>query len=154
MKRTIAVGIGLALGFAALSGAAATKPPAHKGGPPPCGALTFRPVPSGMADGEQQAGTYRSRFVSLAVKATVKQGEPADYYVVAGGKRIGGAPASLPETAISCAEAKKMPKPGTPASSCTGQRLTVVLVHSGNDRLALLYGLDGSTWRFCSAGAF
>ena len=153
MRSTIAVGIGLALGFAALSCAAATKAPAHKG-PPACGALSFRPVPSGMSDGEQQAGTYRSRFVSLAVKATVKQGEPTDYYVVAGGKRIGGAPASLPEAAVSCAEAKKMPKPGAPASSCTGQRLTVVLVHSGNDRLALLYGLDGATWRFCSAGSF
>src|SRR5215472_5553410 len=104
MRSTIAVGIGLAFCLAALQGAGATKPPAHKG-PPPCGALTFRPVPPGMADGEQQAGMYRSRFVSLAVKATVKQGEPIDYFVVAGGKRIGGAPATLPEAAVSCAEA-------------------------------------------------
>jgi len=153
MRRTIAVGIGLALGLAALPGSAATKAPAHKG-PPPCGALTFHSVPSGMTDGEQQAGTYRSRYGTLAVRATVKGGEPTDYYVVADGKRLGAAPASLPETATSCAEAKKMPKPGAPASSCTGQRFTVVLAHSGEQRLALLYGQDGGSWHFCSGGTF
>src|SRR5271166_2905068 len=88
MRRTIAVGIGLGLGLAALPGAAAAKAPAHKG-PPPCGALTFHSVPSGMTDGEQQAGMYRSRNATLAVRATVKGGEPVDYYVVAGGKRLG-----------------------------------------------------------------
>jgi hypothetical protein len=153
MRTMIAVGVGLALGFAAMTAGAATKPPAHKG-PPACGALIFHSVPSGMTDGEQQAGMYRSRYGTLAVRATVKQGEPVDYYVVAGGKRLGAAPASLPEAAASCAAAKKMPKPESPASPCTGQRFTVVLAHSGNDRLALLYGLDGSSWRFCSAGTF
>ncbi len=107
-----------------------------------------------MTDGEQQAGMYRSRYGTLAVRAAVKQGEPVDYYVVASGKRLAAAPASLPESAASCAEAKKMPKPGALASSCTGQRFTVVIAHSGNERLALLYGLDGATWRFCSAGTF
>jgi hypothetical protein len=47
-----------------------------------------------------------------------------------------------------------MPAPGTPASSCTGQRFTVVVAHAGADRLAMLYALDGSTWRFCNAGSF
>ena len=153
MRSTIAVGIGLALGFAALTSAAATKTPAHKG-PPACGALTFRPVPPGMTDGEQQAGMYRSRYGTLALRATVKQGEPVDYFVIAGGKRLAAAPASLPEAAASCAAAKKMPAPGAPASSCTGQRFTVVVAHAGKERLALLYGLDGANWRFCSAGTF
>src|SRR6266853_4021734 len=133
MSTKIAIGIGLALGIAAATATAATKPPAAQKAPPNCAALAFRPVPSGMTDGEQQAGMYKSRHARLELHAQVKQGEPVDYYVVAGGKRLAAAPASLPEAALSCAEAKKMPKPGAPASSCSGQRFTVVLVHSGND---------------------
>lgn len=153
MRSTLAVGIGLAFGLAALTAGAATKPPAQKGAPA-CGALRFRPLPSGMSDGEQQAGMYRSRFARIELRAEVKQGEPTDYFVTSGGKRLTAAPATLPDAAVSCAAAKKMPAPGTPASPCTGQRFTVVLAHSGNERLALLYVLDGSTWRFCSAGSF
>jgi hypothetical protein len=153
MRIRLAVSVGLALGFVALTSVAAAKAPAGKG-PPACAALTFHAVPSGTTDGEQQAGMYRSRYGSLAVRASVKQGEPVDYYVVAGGKRLAATTASLPEAAVNCAAAKKMPKPETPASSCTGQRFTVVVAHSGNDRFALLYALDGGSWRFCNAGSF
>ena len=153
MRRTLAVGVGLALSLHAVAAAAANKPPAQKA-PPACAAITFRPLPSGMTDGEQQAGMYKSRHAQLALHAEVKQGEPVDYFVVAGGKRLAAGPASLPEAAASCAAAKKMPAPGTPASSCTGQRFTVVVAHAGNERLAMLYALDGSAWRFCTAGSF
>ena len=153
MRRTLAVGVGLALSLHAVAAAAANKPPAQKA-PPACAAITFRPLPSGMTDGEQQAGMYKSRHARLALHAEVKQGEPVDYFVVAGGKRLAAGPASLPEAAASCAAAKKMPTPGTPASSCTGQRFTVVVAHAGNERLAMLYALDGSAWRFCTAGSF
>ena len=153
MRRTLAVGVGLALSLHAVAAAAANKPPAQKA-PPACAAITFRPLPSGMTDGEQQAGMYKSRHARLALHAEVKQGEPVDYFVVAGGKRLAAGPASLPEAAASCAAAKKMPAPGTPASSCAGQRFTVVVAHAGNERLAMLYALDGSAWRFCTAGSF
>ena len=153
MRRTLAVGVGLALSLHAVAAAAANKPPAQKA-PPACAAITFRPLPSGMTDGEQQAGMYKSRHARLALHAEVKQGEPVDYFVIAGGKRLAAGPASLPEAAASCAAAKKMPAPGTPASSCTGQRFTVVVAHAGNERLAMLYALDGSAWRFCTAGSF
>lgn len=153
MRSTTALGIGLALGLVAFTAAAATKPAAQKA-PPACAAITFRPLPPGMADGEQQAGMYRSRHGRLELRAEVKQGTPGDYYVTSGGKRLAAAPASLPEVAASCAAAKKMPKPEGPASSCTGQRFTVIVAHAGNQRLALLYGLDGGSWRFCSAGTF
>jgi hypothetical protein len=153
MRSTLTVGIALALGFVLSPAEAATKAATQKA-PPACAAITFRPLPSGMTDGEQQAGMYKSRHARLALHAQVKQGEPVDYFVVAGGKRLAAAPASLPEAAISCAAAKKMPAPGAPAPSCTGQRFTVVVAHSGNERLAMLYGLDGNTWRFCAAGAF
>jgi hypothetical protein len=153
MRSALAIGIGLALGLVLSPAEAATKTPTQKA-PPSCAALTFRAVPSGMTDGEQQAGMYKSRHARLALHAEVKQGEAVDYFVLAGGKRLGAAPASLPEAAAGCATAKKMPAPGTPASSCTGQRFTVVVAHYGNERLAMLYGLDGSTWRFCNAGSF
>lgn len=153
MRSMLAVGIGLALSVVLLSAEAATKPPAQKA-PPACAAITFRPLPSGMTDGEQQAGLYKSRRARLALHAQVKQGEPVDYFVVAGGKHLATAPASLPEAAASCAAAKKMPAPGAAATSCTGQRFTVVVAHTGNERLAMLYGFDGTTWRFCTAGTF
>jgi hypothetical protein len=153
MRSTLAVGFGLALSLPAVAATAASKPPAQKA-PPACAAITFRPLPSGMTDGEQQAGMYKSRHARLALHAQVKQGEPVDYFVVAGGKRLAAGPASLPEAAVSCAAAKKMPAPGTPASTCTGQRFTVIVAHVGSERLAMLYALDGSTWRFCTAGSF
>jgi hypothetical protein len=154
MGSMIAIGVGLALGIAAAAATAATKPPAAQKAPPSCAAISFRPVPSGMADGEQQAGMYKSRHARLELHAQVKQGEPVDYFVIAGGKRLAAAPASLPEAAASCAAAKKMPAPGAAASSCTGQRFTVVVAHAGKERLALLYALDGASWRFCTAGTF
>ena len=154
MSSRIAIGIVLALGVAAASATAATKPPPAQKAPPACAAIAFRAVPSGMADGEQQAGMYKSRHARLELHAQVKQGEPVDYFVIAGGKRLAAAPASLPDAAASCAAVKKLPAPGTPASSCTGQRFKVLVAHAGKDRLALLYGLDGANWRFCSAGTF
>ena len=153
MRRTLAVGFGLALSVPGVAAIAASKPPAQKA-PPACAAITFRPLPSGMTDGEQQAGMYKSRHARLALHAQVKQGEPIDYFVIAGGKRLAAGPASLPEAAVSCAAAKKMPAPGTPASTCTGQRFTVIVAHVGSERLTMLYALDGSTWRFCTAGSF
>ncbi len=154
MRRTISACAGLALGIMAAGAFAATKHPAEKG-PPACGALTFRAVASGAGDGDQQAGFYRSRYGTLALHADVKQSHPADYFVLADGKRLAAAPAALPDWAVSCAAQKKLPKPAAAgAAPCTGQRFRVVLAHAGNDRLALLYGLDGSTWRFCSAGSF
>ena len=148
-----AAGLGLALGIATFGVAVASKPSAQKAAPA-CGALRFRPLPSEISDGEQQAGMYHSRFARLELRAEVKQGEPIDYYVTSGGKRLAAAPASLPDAAASCAVNKKMPAPGAPASPCTGQGFTVVIAHSGDQRLALLFARDGSAWHFCSAGSF
>lgn len=148
----IAAAITVALTLAAIPADAVTKGAGKA--PPACAAIHFRPLPPGMTDGDHQAGMYRSRLAKLEVYGEVKQGNPADYYVVAGGKHITGAPANLPEAAANCAAAKKMPKPEATASSCTGQRFTVVIAHAGDQRLALLYGEDGGSWHFCSAGAF
>jgi hypothetical protein len=132
---------------------AAAKPAAPKG-PPTCAAIEFRPVPSGLSDGEQTAGLYKSRFGKIELHAAVKQGEPTDYFVVANGKRLTTASAALPEPALACAAAKKLPKPDAATAACTGQRFKLVVAHAGKDRLGLLYALDGASWRFCSAGSF
>lgn len=153
MKRIFRTSIGLALGMTAAAAFAAPKHAMQKG-PPPCGALTFRAVAAGAADGDQQAGFYRSRYGTLALHADVKDGKPADYFVLADGKRLAAAPAALPDWAASCAEAKKLPKPDAAASACTGDHFRVVLAHSGDQRLALLYASDGSAWRYCSAGTY
>ena len=152
MRTTIAVGVACTLAVAAFPAEAATKAPGKAA--PACSAIIFRPLPSGTPDGEQPAGMYKSRYGRMELRAEVKQGNPVDYFVTSAGKRVAAAPSSLPEAAVSCAAAKKMPKPETPAASCTGQRFKVVIAHSGDQRLALLYGQEGGGWHFCSAGTF
>jgi hypothetical protein len=137
----------------AIGAFAAAKHPAAKG-PPACAALTFRSVPSGAGDGDQQAGFYRSRYGTLAVHANVKGGQATDYFILADGKKLNPAPATMPDWAVNCVAAKKMPKPDAGMSSCTGQRLRVVLAHDAKERLALFYGFDGSSWHYCSAGSY
>jgi hypothetical protein len=152
MQKTIIVAIGWALVLATFPAESATKAPGKAA--PVCSAISFRPLPPGMPDGEQEAGMYKSRNGRLELRAEVKQGSPSDYYVTSSGKRVAAAASSLPEAAATCAAAKKMPKPETPVSSCTGQRFRVVVAYAGDQRLALLYGQDGGSWHFCSAGTF
>jgi hypothetical protein len=154
MKWAMSVCGGLVLAMTALGALAATKHPAPKG-PPACGALTFRAVPAGAGEGEQQAGFYRSRYGTLALHADVKGGQATDYFVLAGGKKLAAATGALPDWAANCAVEKKLPKPAAAGTSpCTGQRFRVVLAHDTSQRVALLYAFDGSTWHYCSAGSY
>lgn len=152
MRKMMSVAIGSAIALAALPVPAATKAPGKA--PPACSAITFQPLAPGMTDGDHQSGMYKSRYGRLELHGEVKQGTAVDYFVVAGGKRVTPVPGNLPEAAASCAAAKKMPKPETPASSCTGQRFRVVIAHAGDQRMALLYGEEGGSWHFCSGGTF
>src|SRR5215467_9735602 len=111
MQTSVMIGIGLAAAMVAVSAEAANK--ASGKAAPTCSAINFRPLPPGMPDGEQQAGMYKSRYGRLELHAEVKQGNPTDYYVTSAGKRVAAAPSSLPEAAVTCAAAKKMPKPET-----------------------------------------
>ena len=148
----ISIAASLGITLAAFAAGAAAKGPGKA--PPACSAITFRPLAAGMTDGEHGAGMYKSRYGRLELYGKVKQGAAVDYYVLAGGQRLAAASGNLPEAAVSCAAAKKMPKPEAPASSCTGQRFRVLVAHAGDQRLALLYGEDGGSWHFCSAGTF
>jgi hypothetical protein len=154
MRIAIAVGtvLAVALGVAASPAWAAAKPAAGKPAPS-CAALAFRPVPAGASDGEQTAGMYRSRFARLELRASVQNGAPANYYIVAGGTRLAAAQ-GLPEAAADCAILKKMPKPQAAVDTCTGDRFTMVVAHAGDKRYALLYAASGSNWRFCNGGTF
>ncbi len=156
MKGIVASGLGLCVALAAVTAAAAAKPPAKASaakGPPACAAIVFRALPAAGSDGDQEAGMYRSRFSRLSLHATVKGGQASEYYVVANGKRL-APPGELPASAASCAEKKRMPKPDNPMPACTGEKFTVVIHHAGNARLALLYALSGNSWHFCTAGSF
>ena len=155
MRVLLAVLIGLGLAVAGPASFAAQKSglDPRAAAAPGCAALVFRPLPSGTSDGEQTAGVYKSRFARLELNGTVQNGTPTNYYLSANGKRIAGG-AQVPQAAADCATSKKMPKPGSPQSSCTGEKFTAVAAHAGDKRVALLYALSGGTWKFCDAGAF
>ena len=120
---------------------------------PTCAALAFRPLPAGATDGEQSAGMYHSRFARLELRASVQNGAPANYYIMAGGTRIAAA-SGIPEAVANCATLKKMPKPQATADSCTGDRFTMIVAHADDRRYALLYAATAGHWEFCSAGTF
>jgi hypothetical protein len=146
--RMLLLGLGLAL---AAPSALAAAPPKE---PPACSKLEFRPVASGaQSDGEAEAGVYRSRFIRLEVKATMKGGEPQDYFVLANGKKLEPFSGTLPPHAAECAREKKMPAPEAAAGgACTGDRIGVVLDNEADRKLALLYARKGKKWTFCRAG--
>lgn len=144
--------LGLAV-VAALATAGASSLWAAAKQPPSCAAITFRAVPSGLADGTQDAGLYKSRFGRIELKATVKTGAAQDYFVEVDGKQpavLSGAP---PASLASCAESKKLPAPAKAADSCTGDQFRVVVDHAGKERVLALYGRQGRTWHFCRAGS-
>jgi len=146
----------LVLALSSAASMAAEKATAKKAegkSAPACAALAFRPLPASPSDGEQTAGSYKSRFARLELRATVQNGQANNYYLVASGSRIAAAP-QIAQAASDCAGSKKMPRPGPAKDSCTGERFTAVLAHVGEKRVALLYALNGGSWTFCSGGSF
>ncbi len=154
MKAIAGVGLIVLIGLTGATLAAAPKKastaPAKT--PPACAAIAFRPVASGMTDGEQDAGLYKSRFGRIVLKATVKTGEAQNYYVEVDGKQPAAA-ASPPAALASGAQAKKLPAPAAASDTCTGDGFKVVVDHSGKDRLIALYARKGKDWHFCRAGS-
>ena len=135
--------------FAAGSAQAAEK------AAPACGAISFRPIASGMSDGEQDAGLYKSRFVKIEIKATVKSGEPQENHMVLNGKAPTPLSGPLPKSVDACLRSKHVVVPVKPMEgACLGTRFRVVTQHEGKDRLAMFFGLKGSEWHLCSAAKF
>jgi hypothetical protein len=120
--------------------------------PPACSAITFRAVAPGTADGEQTAGLYKSRFGRIEVMATVKNGAATNYYVNVSGKPLKELSGELPASVAACAKAKRLAAPTSAAEHCTGDKLRVLIEHSGEQRYMLLYALHGREWHYCNAG--
>ena len=121
--------------------------------PPACAAIAFRPVPSGLTDGEQDAGLYRSRFGRIEVKAMVKDGVAQRYFMEMDDKPLTPvAAAKLPRGVAGCAATKRLSAPVKGDEACLGDRLTVLITHNGTKRYMLLYGHKAGAWHFCSAG--
>lgn len=129
---------------------------AEKREPPSCSAIAFRPIASGLSDGVQDAGLYKSRFGKIEVKANVKGGAAESYFVEINGKPpLAVAGQDLPSDVTACAKLKRMSAPSMAMAPCVGDRLTVLTSHSGDKRYYLLYGHQGrgsEAWHFCSAG--
>jgi hypothetical protein len=120
--------------------------------PPSCSAITFRPLADGASDGEDEAGTYKSRFGRIVVSGSVKGGQAQNYYVTVNGTRPTAASGNLPASVASCAQAKKLPVPGKSVEPCLGDRFQVLVSHADKKRHVLFYGRQSGKWQQCSAG--
>ena len=120
--------------------------------PPNCAAIAFRPILSRTGDGQQDAGLYKSRFGRIELKALVKDGVTTKYFVEINGKPLALATGALPDSIAACAKAKRLGPPTNPDASCTGDQLTVMVDHTGDQRYVLLYVHRAGAWHFCSAG--
>ncbi len=133
---------------------AAAPATAQKKDPPACAAISFRPIPAGMPDGEQDAGLYKSRFARIEIKAQVRNGQPETYYMLLNGKKPAPISGPLPKAVEPCLQAKHVKLPvKAQDGNCTGTRFRVVIDSSGPQKLAMLFGLHGNDWRYCSAAA-
>jgi hypothetical protein len=120
--------------------------------PPSCAAISFRPVASGMTDGEQDAGLYKSRFGRLELKAIVKNGEGQDYFMMVNGKKPTPVATGIPKNAEECLKSKNVAVPAKSSGpTCIGSRFRVVIDSSTGEKNLMLFGLQGKEWRFCNA---
>ncbi|HLN24267.1 MAG TPA: hypothetical protein VK558_09815 [Patescibacteria group bacterium] len=119
---------------------------------PACAAINFRPVSGSPNDGTMDAGLYRSRFGTITLRAEVSGGVAHNYYIEINGKRPDAVKGALPAAVNPCLNTKhvKTPAPSV-GEACTGTRFRVVIDTLGKIKYVMLFGLDGDTWKQCSA---
>lgn len=117
-----------------------------------CAAIAFHPIASGRADGEHEAGYYKSRLGRIEVRASVRNGAAWRYYVSLDGAVLAAVHGPLPPIVAACARAKRLSAPAQPERSCLGDRLVVLIADTEKQHYLLLYARHGHAWRFCSAG--
>ncbi|MDR3516402.1 MAG: hypothetical protein P4M00_11330 [Azospirillaceae bacterium] len=143
----------LAAGCLAAAALATGTMPAHAADkqPPTCAAISFRPLASGMADGDYDAGLYQSRFARITLKGTVKGGTATNYFLTLNGKQPETLK-DLPKTASGCLASKHvvLPAKTQPAGACTGDRFRVVIFNTGKEKVTALFGLHGAAWDLCT----
>lgn len=121
-------------------------------GPPACAAISFRPLGSGLQDGTQAAGLYRSRYGKIVLQADVVAGQAKTYFVEVDGKRLEPLKGSLPDSVNGCLNSKHVKTPPPAAGgSCLGERFRVVLNTISQKKYVMLFGLQGDSWKLCSA---
>ncbi len=145
-------GLGAAAAAILTLALAAEAPAAETKQPPNCAAIAFRAVPSGLTDGQQDAGLYKSHFGRIELVATVKAGEAKHYFVQFNGKPLAPLSGAVPASVAACARIKDLAVPAKPAETCTGERFTVLIDHAADHRYILLYSRSGKISRFCAAG--
>jgi len=144
--------IGAILLLAAAGFAVASADAAEGKQPPACSAISFRPLVGTPPDGEVDTGLYKSRFVKIEIKATVKAGLAETYYMVVNGQRPQPLAGGVPKGTDSCLKSKHVAVPvKTQGANCTGNRFRVVIDREGGGKVAMLFGLQGNDWLFCSA---
>ena len=120
--------------------------------PPSCAAISFRALAAGAPDGEQDAGLYRSRFVKIELKATIKGGIAESYFMMINGKRPDSLAGGVPKSTEGCLKFKHVSVPvKSQGATCTGNRFRVVIERTGDHKTAMLFGLHGNDWLFCTA---
>lgn len=134
------------LGFARLAPAAESLSSQN------CAAIAFHPVAPGTADGQQEAGYYKSRLGRIEVRASVKGGTVTRYYVSLDGAVLAPLRAGPPPLVAACAKAKGLTPPLHPDGTCVGDRLVVLIADTEGHHYLLLYARHGHAWHFCSAG--
>jgi hypothetical protein len=119
---------------------------------PACSAINFRPLASGMPDGDHEAGQYKSRYAKIVLMASVKGGDAKDYYMLFNGKRPAALAGGVPSDVTPCLRSKNVTVPVKPVGeACHGSRFRVVIDNVGGQKTAMLFGLNGKEWRLCSA---
>jgi hypothetical protein len=144
----VALGCGMVLAvLGGLSGAVEARE-----SPPACAAISFHPLGSGSQEGTQDAGLYHSRFGKIVLRAEVTSGQAQNYYIEVNGKRLPPLAGGLPSSVNSCLNSKhvKTPVPSI-GDKCVGERFRVVINHVGKPEYISLFGLQGDTWKLCSA---
>jgi hypothetical protein len=119
--------------------------------PPACGAVNFRPIEGSPAEGQQQAGYYRSRFARIQLMAEVKDGQARNYRMLLNGEPAGGAGGTPPRGSEECLRSKGVATPveALPAGQCTGARFRVVTDRRAQPASAILLALQGDRWKLC-----
>jgi hypothetical protein len=154
MASRLMLGCGLVLAMVSgATGAALARDTGKE--PPACAAISFRPLgQQGLQEGVQDAGLYRSRHGKIVLRAEVGGGQAKTYFMEINGKRPEPLKGALPAAVNPCLNAKhvKTPAPAI-GDRCLGERFRVVVNHVGKQEYFMLFGLQGDTWKLCSASS-